>query len=215
MQRKSETGAANPLVISNVLLALLTIGFGSVMIWAYINYQDQKNNVDAKINVAVAAAKKVQVDEDEKKFLEREKAPYVQFVGPDDLGRITFNYPKTWSVYVAKSTSSSYEAYLHPGVVPPVGSGAQYAARVFVVPTAYERVIEGFQSQVRKGELKSSSVTVGSLNGIRLDGTFSKTVQGSMIVFKIRDKTLQIATDATAFKADYDGVILPSLSFNP
>ena len=59
---RAQEGSVNPLVISNVLLAVLTIAFGSLMVWAYVNYQDQKNNVDAKVDVAVSAAKKEEAD---------------------------------------------------------------------------------------------------------------------------------------------------------
>ena len=215
MYRKSEAGAVNPLVVSNALLAVLVIAFGSAMVWAYINYQDQKNNVDAKVEVAVADAKKAQADTDLKDFTEREKSPYKGFVGPDDLGHVTFQYPKTWSAYVAKSSSGSYAAYLHPDVVPTVSNGTQYALRVSIETAAYERTLDGFQSLVKKGELRSSSVTVSGLSGVRLDGNFSKTLQGSMVIFKIRDKSLMIATDAKVFQNDFDKVVLPSLSFNP
>ena len=215
MRKNNEAGAVNPLVISNVLLAILTIAFGAAMIWAYTNYMDQKNNVDAKIEVAVADAKKVQSEEDEKQFMEREKAPYVAFVGPDDLGRVTFNHPKTWSVYVGKTTPNSYEAYLNPVAVPTVGSGTPYAVRVVVQQTSYEKTLESYQSQIKKGELRSSAVSAGGQNGIRLDGSFSKTVKGSMVIFKIRDKSLLIASDATTFQNDFDKIILPSLTFNP
>ena len=215
MRKNLEAGAANPLVISNVLLALLTIVFGGVAIWAYVNYQDQKNNVDAKIEVAVVDAKKVQRADDEKDFFEREKSPNFTFVGPDDLGRVTFKYPKTWSGYVAKASSSAYEAYLNPGIVPTVGRDIPYALRVIVQTTAYEKILDDYEDQIEKGELKSSPVTAGSQSGIRLDGTFSKSIQGSMVIFKIRDKTLMIASDATAFRNDFDKTILPTLTFNP
>jgi hypothetical protein len=215
MYKKSEAGAVNPLVVSNALLAILVIVFGSIMVWAYINYQDQKNNVDAKIGVAVADAKKVQSATDLKDFTEREKSPYKQFVGPDDLGHVTFTYPKTWSAYVASSTSSGFSAYLHPNVVPTVSPSTQYALRVSIQTAAYERTLDGYQSLVKKGDLRSSSVTVSGLSGVRLDGNFSKTLKGSMVIFKIRDKSLMIATDAEIFQGDFDKVIIPSLSFNP
>jgi hypothetical protein len=215
MYRKSEAGAVNPLVVSNALLAVLVIAFGSAMVWAYVNYQDQKNNVDAKVEVAVADAKKTQSAVDLKDFTEREKLPTKQFVGPDDLGHVTFQYPKTWSAYVDKSTSSSFAAYLHPNVVPTVSNTTQYALRVSIETAAYERTLDSYQSLVKKGELRSSSVTVSGLSGVRLDGNFSKTLQGSMVIFKIRDKSLMIATDAKAFQNDFDKTVLPSLSFNP
>lgn len=215
MRNTHETGAANPLVISNVLLAIMTIAFGAAAIWAYTNYVDQRDNVDSKVSVAVADAKKEQAAEDEKLFLEREKSPFVTFVGPDDLGRVTFNYPKTWSTYIAKQTSTNFEAYLHPVSVPTIGSGAPYALRVTVVSNTYEKTLDSFKNQIKKGELTTSSVKAGDQTGIRLDGTFTRDIQGSMVVFKIRDKSLMISTQATTFKNDFDKTILKTLRFNP
>lgn len=209
-----EAGSVNPLVISNVLVAVLAIVFAGVSIWAYANYTDQKNNVDSKIETAVSAAKKEQSDADEKIFLEREKLPTREFVGPDDLGRVSFQYPKTWSAYVGK-TGTSFEAYLNPGVVPPVSPAQPFATRVTVEDKTYDSVIKTYEARVTKKELASSPITIGEFSGIRLDGTFTKERKGSAVIFKVRDKTLTIASDAETFRTDFDNTILSSLSFNP
>ena len=212
----NETGSANPLLISNIILAVLAVGFGSVMVWALINYNDQKVNVDSKIAHAVTDAKKVQIGEDEKSFIEREKAPLVQYVGPEDLGRVTFNYPKTWSAYIGKDPSTGeLEAYLHPGVVPFVKTGQQFALEIKVVRQSYEQTLKTYESAVKKGELKSAPVVVNGFTGVRLDGKFSKEIEGSAVLFKVRDKTLIVATDAATFRPDFDNIILKSLDFNP
>ncbi len=210
---RGEEGAVSGPVIANIVLLVLVIGFGSMMIWALVNYTDQKNNVDAKIDVAVATAKKEQSDEDEKKFAEREKEPYRPFVGPDDLGRVTFNYPKTYSVYVDKE-GTSYEAYLHPSVVPPLSSKRPYALRVSIVDRPYEQSLKEYDAIVKRGELKSTPVTINGYDGNRLDGRFSKEVEGSMVVFKVRDKTLRVFTEAATFRNDFNDIILKSLNFN-
>lgn len=211
----SQAGIMNPLLIPTIVLGVLVLGFGSFAIWSFVNYSDQKNNVDQKITAAVATAKTQQTGVDQKNFLEREKEPYRQFIGPDDLGRVTFNYPKTWSVYVDKSSDSQYEAYLQPGVVPPTTSQIPYATRVTVATKSYESTLQLYQDLVKKGDLKSSPIAISGLNGTRLDGNFSKTVQGSMVVFKIRDKSLSVYTESDTFKPDFDGIILKSLDFNP
>lgn len=210
-----EAGIMNPLLIPTIVLGVLVLGFGSFAIWSFVNYSDQKNNVDEKISAAVAVAKKQQSDTDAKTFQEREKEPYVKFVGPDDLGRVTFNYPKTWSAYIDKSSDSQYEAYLQPSVVPPIDSKTPYAARVSVTSKSYEDTLKSYQELVKKGDLKSSPIAVKGLNGTRLDGNFSKTVQGSMVIFKIRDKSLSVYTESNTFKPDFDSIILASLDFNP
>lgn len=185
------------------------------MAWALVNYFDQKNNVDSKINVAVSEARKTQSAEDEKNFLEREKVPTREFVGPDDLGRVSFQYPKTWSVYVATKSDKSYEAYLHPVVVPTIASTEPYATRVTIEPAAYESVVKAYDKRVSDGKLKSSAITVSGFNGLRFDGVFSKERQGSAVIFKIRDKTLTVASDSTSFRADFDNTILKTLTFVP
>ena len=216
-QNSREAGAVHPLLVSTIVLALLTVVFGAFSVWAFANYTDQKDNVDTKIEAAVTAAKKTQSEADEKVYLEREKQPNTQFVGPDDLGHVTFSYPKTWSMYVAKNGAKGdgYEAYFHPVSVPAVDSVQAYAARVVVSNDTYEESLKDYESDVKKGALKSSPITVNGFSGIRLDGTFSKTRAGSAVLFKMRDKTLLIFTDADTFRGDFDNIIVKSLDFNP
>ncbi|PLS81137.1 hypothetical protein CYG49_02770 [Candidatus Saccharibacteria bacterium] len=209
-----QEGAVTGLLIANVLLTVFVLIFGSVMIWALISYNDQKNNVDAKINAAVAQAKKEQADEDEKQFIEREKEPTRPFLGPEDLGRVSFNYPKTWSVYINK-TGSEYEAFLHPGVVMPLTSKQPYALKVNINNNSYERELQKYEQQVKKGDLKSSPTTVNGYQGNRLDGKFTNEVTGSMVIFKIRDKALTLQTQSPTYRNDFDGIVLPKLTFNP
>lgn len=212
-----QSGSINPLLITSILLTLLSAGLAGVAIWAYGNYMDQKNNVDSKILVAVTDAKKIQSDEDDKKFAELEKKPTRSFVGPDDYGRVSFQYPKTWSVYVAKDGkgTGTYEAYLQPNVVPPVANTTPYATRVVVESRQYEVVLKNYEALVKKGTLKTAPITIGSFTGVRLDGEFTKDRKGTAVIFKIRDKTLTVASDADAFKSDFSDIILPSLTFNP
>lgn len=212
-----EAGSTNPLLIASMLLALLSAGLGGFGVWAFANYQDQKNNTDAKIASAVTDAKAEQAETLEKQFVEREKQPYTKFNGPDDLGHVTFDYPKTWSVYIAKdgSGASDYEAYMHPVNVPTVSAQQPYATRVVISGRDYEATLKGYEALVKKGDLKSSPVTVNGFTGIRLDGTFTKQRQGSSVIFKVRDKTLTVSSDASAFRSDFDTVVLKSLDFNP
>ena len=203
----------HPLLLTAIVLGVLTVGLGGFSVWAYLNYQDQKNNVDAHISAAVADAKREQQEADQADFVEQEKVPTRQLVGPVDLGQVKFSYPKTWSVYVDKE-SSGYEAYLHPLVVPPLTSGTPYALRVTITSNKYESVLAGYNEAIKTGKLKASPVTIVGVDGTRLDGTFSTSVRGSMVLFKIRDKTLQLYTQSTNFQGDFDNIVLKSLEFN-
>jgi hypothetical protein len=210
-----QSGEVSGLLISTIVLLILVLGLGSVMIWALMNYYDQKNNVDQKITAAVEVAKKEQADADEKDFIEREKEPYRDFVGPADLGSVTFKYPKTWSVYTSGGRADGFEGYLQPGVVHDVRSDRPYAIRVTIDDTSYEDTLDDFSKQIENGELKSKRVKINEFDGNRLDGTFSDTVEGSMVVFKIRDKTLKVYTESPNFRGDFDKIVLKTLRFNP
>mgnify|MGYP001250407823 FL=1 len=196
-------------LILSIVFIVLTVASFAVAVWAYINYIDQRDNVDSKVSVAVTEAVKAQADKDAADFLEKEKEPNRQFAGPDDYGRVSFEYPKTWSIYVAKDATNggNYEAYLNPVLVPTVSSSQQYALRVLIQDSDYDKVVDSYKSAVSKGDLKQSSLTQDGLTGVRLDGKFSSDIVGSAIIFKIRDKTVTLRTDAETFTEDFNALI--------
>jgi len=199
----------------SVVFIITTIVFGGVMTWALLNYFSEKTTVDTQVATAVSDAKKIQADADTAKFNERDKQPNRQFVGPDDYGTLTFNYPKTWSVYVSNNgaTGGTYQAYLNPVSVPAVTSTAQYALRVTIQTKDYDQVISGYTSLVKSGALQSSAVKSGSQTGTRLDGSFTKDLRGAAVIFKIRDKTAIVQTDANTFIPDFNALV-STLTFN-
>lgn len=214
-QHKHEQGGVSPSLVVIIILGVLFLAAGSAAIWSYVNYNEQKTNVDGKIELAVAKAKKEQGDIEAAKFAERDKEPNRQFVGPDDYGRLTFSYPKTWSVYIAEDISEGgdYLAFLNPVTVPPVSAKQQYALRVTIEQENYDEVVQDYDSRVKKGELRSDGVSANGNNGIRFDGNFSKDIRGSAVIFKVRDKTVTLRTDADTFKPDFENII-KTINFN-
>ena len=185
------------------------------MIWALVNYNDQKTNVDSKIDTAVADAKQVQLDQDNKTFAEREKEPNNQFVGPDDLGRVSFSYPKTWSVYVKNpGTGGQYAAYLNKGQVPSTEGDNKFGLRVSIVTESYSQILQQYQGLLQNGALRSSVAQASGYNGTRLDGHFTPQVNGAAVIFKVRDKTLILQTDLQTYVHDFNNIV-KSLTFNP
>jgi hypothetical protein len=181
-------------IITIILLAVFTVAFAGLSVWAFINYMDQKNNVDEKVERAVATAEKEQADKLEAEFVEREKEPNTSFSGPSDYGTLSFKYPKTWSVYVDNDGTSGagYLAYFNPGQVPTTKSAkSRYALRVSIVNDDYDTVLKGFEARVKKGDLKSSTVKAANGEaGTRLDGVFTTDIRGAAVIFKIRDKKI-------------------------
>lgn len=217
MTHLSQRGGIHPSTIIIIVLALLTVGAAVFGGWAYVQYDAARTDVDGQIATAVATAKNEQAKEDEKKIQAAREEPYTQFVGPTDYGRVTFDYPRNWSVYEATDVSSgrgTYQAYLNPVVVPPInGRDNRYALRVTIEDKSYDDIIDDYRRDVENGTLSSRGFSVDGQSGTRLDGEFGRDVRGAAVVFKIRDKTLTIQTEADTFKPYFEKII-KTIQFN-
>ncbi|MCB9819769.1 hypothetical protein H6796_00465 [Candidatus Nomurabacteria bacterium] len=211
-----KQGGVSGSLIAIILLSLGMVIMAALSIWMYMEYDDATSNLDSKVKAAVAIAERDQQAKDQAAFLEEEKKPNTTFAGPDDFGAIRFSYPKTWSVYVADdgSANGTYLAYLSPGVVPSVDSKtSRFATRVSYMNVKFEKAVESYKKLVEKGELKSQAVTINGQVGTRFDGNFDKDTRGAIVLLKIRDRTLSIATDANTFMGDYNK-LLKTVTFN-
>lgn len=213
-KRTQESGTANTWLILTIVFVVTTVGLGIAFGWALMNYFDQRDNVDTKVSTAVTSAVKTQADKDAATFEAEDKKPNRQFAGPEDFGALSFEYPKTWSTYVDQDASTgTFKAYLNPVSVPPVSDTTQYALRVTIETKDYDTVLNTYQALVKKGTLQSSTIKINGVDSTRLDGNFTKDIRGSAVVFKIRDKTVTIRTDADTFKPDFDALVA-STKFN-
>lgn len=224
-RRSLEVGAINGSIFAIIALVILVLVFGSFSIWAYLNYMDQKNNVDTKVSEAVAKAVLDQSNKDEAIFAAREKEPMRQFAGPSDYGSLSFDYPKTWSAYqatdISKGGGVTYQAYLNPILVPPATDtiddpkkdATKFALRIKIEQKTYDQSVASYQKQIEKGELKSSVYADGSHTGTMLVGNFSKDIYATAVLIKMRDRTLTMRTDGDVFKDDYTK-LLKTVKFN-
>lgn len=217
IRRNHDEGAINASIFAISALVLLVIVFGSFSIWAYINYTAQKQDVDSKIAEATAKAVLDQSNKDETAFSAREKEPMRQFVGPSDYGRLTFDYPKTWSAYQATDVSMGggaiYQAYLNPILVPPVSPTTKFAVRITIEQKTYDQSLATYQQLIQKGDLKSSVYSQGNLTGTELVGNFNSDIYGTAVLMKMRDRTLTLRTDGDVFNSDFLA-LLKTVNFN-
>lgn len=211
--RHQHEQGVSMLLIMVILLSATTIIFGGLSIWAYTQYTAANTDVNGKVQLAVTQAKHEQQTADQKEFDEKEKEPLKEFVGPDDYGRVTFSYPKTWSVYVATDPSrgGTYEAYFHPKEVPFVAPDQQFALRVKIEKRSAAQVIDSYKSKVDSGDLRSSTTVSQGFEGTRFTGNFNNKIRGSAVVFKVDDKALTISTDANTFMPDFENIILKTI----
>lgn len=214
--RSKEFGGISGTLLAVILLSVTVVGLAGASIWLFTQYSDYKTNVDSKVAAAEAEARREQGEIDLEKFTKKENALTSEFVGPDDYGRVTFNYPKTWSSYVDEdgSTGKNYVVYFHPLSVPSVDAkDSRFAMRVMIEDNTYDQVIKQYADKVKQGDLKSSTISANGVSGARYDGLFTKDVRGAVAVFKLRDKTISIFTDANTFKPYFEEVV-KTLEFN-
>lgn len=220
--RSREAGAVNPLLIATILLALLLVATAGGFVWAYTQMLDWKNNVNAKVDAAVSVKVEEQKKTDQAQAKEEEKKPNRIYQGPSDMGSIRFNYPKTWSAYTADSSNDTLQVYFNPLIVPKVDpDNTPYALRVDVTSRSYADTIQSYSSLVQKGLAKATPVVIGKTDkftgyeGMRVDGQLSNTINGSAVIFKLRDKTMILHVDSQDYINDFNNTILASLKFEP
>lgn len=214
-RRRYQQGAANAWVVVAIVAIMLFIGAASAAVWAYASYTEQRNDVESRIKLAEAKAAKDQQEKDQKEFDEREKNPRAEFVGPAEYGRLSFRYPKTWSVYIEKDgrNRGDYVAYLHKDYIAPANDQTnRYMLRVEILNQDYAAVLKNYESKIKSGDLRSSSPEYNGIPSTRIDGAFDKELRGSVVLMQVRDKTIRLSTDAESFRPDFDE-ILGTVSF--
>ena len=195
-------------LIAIILLSLGLICAIGLSVWLYMQYSEQKSNVDAKVAAATAEAVKVARDEEATKYRRTLNSTLETFKGPSDYGSLSFTFPKYWSVYVADDTSQGgdFRAYLNPKVVPPTELGLQrFGMRVLIENKTYDEVVASYDDLVEDNSLEPSAVKAANgERGTRFDGKFEDGIRGSVVLFKVRDKTISVFTDADTFKNVYE-----------
>ena len=184
-------------------------------IWMYIQYDDVKTDVDGQISSAVAIAVEENTTELQAQFTEQEKSPYETFTGPAEYGSLSFEYPKTWSVYIAEDSDDGgdYVAYFHPAYVYPVSRDQIYALRLEITSDSFDKITESYARDLEDGAL---TMTVRQINGTSTNyyqGTLPDKHVGRSVIFRLRDKTVILQTDAELYAGDFE-TLLGTVTFN-
>lgn len=212
MKKLNQDGAMNALLIPLIVATICFFVAAGLSISYYNKFIDQRDRNQPKIEAAVEDAKETQRKQMEADFTEKEKRPTKQFTSPSEFGGVVLTFPKTWSSYV-ENKGSEFQYYGHPNYVP--SEGVNYALRMSVVSRQFAQEIKQYDAQVKKNELKATSVMASGVTGTRLDGFLSKKMEGSMLIFPLRDKTLRVWTESKNFRGDFDNIVLKSFSFVP
>lgn len=215
-KKRDVAGLVKTIVI--VLLSLVSLTFIGLFIWMFLQFSEARTDVDSQIAAAVATAKDEQYTKDEADFRELEKYPYKTFSGPADYGELSFEYPKTWSVYIAKDAASGgdFEAYFNPIQVDPVSAGSINALRLWILNESFENITATYKKYLERKDsnLSVSTMPIFNTTANVYTGTIPNTeLNGYIVIFKIRDKTAIFRTDSVLFKDEFDK-LLGTITFN-
>ena len=220
-----KKGAVQGSTIAIILLSIGFAGAGSFGIWAYIEYNNAKTDIDGKIELATAEAKRKQAEDDEKKYNEERRKTVKEFRAPEDLGKVTFSYPTFWNQYIESNGSDrkGFFSYFYPDTVPPVPKEnkdvQRFGLRVAIYEKNMDEVLKDFQEAIKKGELSSEAATVNGYPATKISGLFpgndkNNRIRGTAYYFKFNSKTLMIRTDADTYNNVLNENVLRTLKMD-
>lgn len=199
-----------------IVTSLMAVTFLGLFIYVFIEWNNLRTETDKRQAAAIETAVYNKTVALEAEFAEREKYPSKTFAGPADYGALTFEYPKTWSGYVARDASrgGEFQAYFTPDVVQAVGNDTVNALRFTIKEQDFDSVIKSFDSAIKSQKLKLEVRPVGGQNANIYKGEIPMNRRNGIIaVIRIRDKTVILQTDAMLFENDFNK-ILDSVKYN-
>jgi len=211
-----QRGAAA--LIAAVVFGVLFLATSLLAMWAFSDRDVYKNEAALLAQDEAERAVAANAAELEAAFAEREKSPFRSFSSGSTTGNLSFDYPRSWSVYVEESSGNNVMSlFAHPGVVHQESSKKPYAFKAEVINQAYESVVRSYESRVSSGALTSKAfrpALVNSQLGVRLDGEVAADFSGSVVLLRLRDKTIRFTTESTDFTADFNEA-LKSIQYAP
>jgi len=210
MELKSQQGFATSAIVA-VVLAVTLIGSLAFGVWAFMGMQANKTDLDKKIATAEKVAVKKAEELKELEFAEREKNPFKNFTGSAVFGSLSYDIPKTWSVFMEeKATGTVLDFYGHPNTVKGTDKSNSFALRSQIISTSYDKEVEKMLKLVETGKATATAFipkNVPTGLGVRIVGEVVTDKQGVMILLPQRDKTIKIWTESPDFISDFDKVI--------
>lgn len=202
-------------LIETIILVVVCLIAAAAIVFAvifFMKFNELNTDFESKKGLAVADAVKQKEDELQASFTEQEKLPYYNFTGPSDYGSISFQYPKTWSVYVDSdgTNNSDYKAYFRPSQVDPIkNKDSRYALRFSILNRQYDTVQKTYETKVKSGKMTTSVFNAdnNSITGIRYEGEIDKEINGVVVLIKVNDKTAVFQMDAEVYRTDFETLI--------
>lgn len=189
------------------VLFVLTLGFA---IWAFAGMLENQSNLDAKIETATEVAVQEAETAKEAEFTEREKSPFKTYKGSATYGSLTFDYPKSWSVFIETSdTNTILDFYAHPEFIPGFDD-TRFAFRAQIIDSPYEDELADYDRAAERGEVKVRAFRpekVPEQLGAIIEGEIDRDIQGRVVLLPQRDKTIRLVTETEDYLNDYTKIV--------
>lgn len=211
----AAAGKKDTTMIETIILVIVCLIAAAAIVFAvifFMKYNELNTDFESQKSIAEANARVEQEEADIAKFEEEKKLPFQKFTGPSDYGSISFEYPKTWSIYVESdgTDNSDYVAYFRPGQVDPVGKeDSRYALRFKIMNQQITSVQEEYEGLLEDGSVTSSVFNADNnkVTGTMYTGKIAENMNGIVVLIKVNDKTAIFQTDAMIYKNDFQTLI--------
>jgi hypothetical protein len=208
-------------IVKYLISALVLVGI-SMLVIMLINknneLSDIKNNINLKVAEGIKPIEAKLEDKYQKELEEKEKQPLDIYTGQAEFGTFSIKTPKTWSRYIAENISSvPLEFTAHPNYVPVKTQNTKYALRATIKNESYTKALEFYNQRLKNkdNKLTITPVTINGVDGVTIQGLIENQIDGTMVVFPLRDKVVRVWTESVDFQNDFNNIILPSISFIP
>ncbi|MBR3368182.1 hypothetical protein IKG45_00075 [Candidatus Saccharibacteria bacterium] len=200
------------------LLAVIAIIFIILFVWKYLEWANLNSKYENTVATTVAKRELEIKDKYATELEEVEKNPPLEFAGPEDYGDLHFEYPRTWSFYIvndASDSQSDYEAYMHPRSIGPITDATIFALKINIKKQNYEDAIVPYNNSVQSGVLTHNVIPINTNKNYAdvYEGTLENGKEIKVALFKIRDKTVILRTDATRLFVNDFNKVLSSVTF--
>ena len=211
----NAAGKKDTTLIETIILIVVCVIAAIAIVFAvifFMQYNELNTNAESAKNVAVADAIEKTKEEDNAKFIEERKLPYKKFTGPSDYGSISFEYPNTWSVYIANdgTNNSDFVSYFRPSQVDPIEKEeSRFALRFKILNQQITSVQSEYDSKLEEGEVTASAFNADNnkLTGTKYVGKISEKIDGIVVLIKVNDKTVVLQTDAQVYAQDFETLL--------
>ena len=215
--RKGLASSRRPSASNTKILVILgAAALLFLVLWVVALVQSAASASDAKTakQQGIAAGQSSQAKEDETKLNTLVNSPSKTYVAPAIYGGLEVSYPKTWNAQVTENgNGTSLSLSLNPSPIN-TAPGTSFAARLTLSQALLATVVRPYQDRVKRGTVKSQSITVSGITATRFDGKLDDRKDSAVVFIPVRDKVIAVYCDDTQYLPEFKDII-DQLKVNP